>query len=378
MATSLDVFSELLRRLYAGVIETPPWEAFLEGVRHETACKAALIMLAPPSSPAVNLLSVVGGQPEISDAYRERLFALEPMLNLPEGEVMSLHEFVGPQAIEDNAYYNDFMRPWGIGFVLGADIQTEAGYSARLRLCRATDADDFDATVRELLESLLPHLRQAVELFDHVHRLQVEEIERSDALDRLGIATFLLDATGRVARPNRSALELFASAAGLVVRHGRLRLASGEAQSRLERILEATRNPGVAQTGGRKQLPEVITIARASGVSGAAVAVRRLHSPADLRADHAPVVAVYVSQLEPGAAIPAELIRELLGVTRAEAELAARLTGGATLDEAAADLAITRATVRTQLYSIFRKTGLHRQSELIALISQTSARLPQG
>jgi len=378
MTVSLTTQSELLRELYAGVIEVPPWERFLDRVRGETGSLVALIILAPPNSPAVNLLSVVGGRPEISSVYREQLFAHEPMLNLPEGQVMSLHEFVGARAIEQNAYYNDFMRTWGIGFVLGADVQTQAGYSARLRLCRGPEGGDFGGPTRELVEALVPHLRQAVEIFDHVHRLQVEGIEFNDALDGLGVATFLLDATGRIEQPNRSAMALLSSGAGLMVRHGRLLLASDAAQQRLLRILDDARNASEAQLDRRKRLPEVITIARGPGLPGMALAVRLLRSPADLRADHAPVVAVYVGQPEPGSPIPAELVRELLGVTRAEAQLAARLASGATIDEAAADLQITRATARTQLYSIFRKTGLHRQSELVSLIAQTSARLPQG
>lgn len=85
---------------------------------------------------------------------------------------------------------------------------------------------------------------------------------------------------------------------------------------------------------------------------------------------------MYVSTLEQSSAVPADVIRLLLGVTPAEADLAARLVHGATIDEAAAELGVTRATARTQLYSIFRKTGLRRQSELVALIAQTAARLP--
>lgn len=378
MATSFDLLSRLLQQLYAGVVEMPPWEPFLEELRRETACVAALIMLAPPESAAVNLLSIAGGQPEISSAYRDQLFAHEPMLNLPEGRVVTLHEFVGAHEIQRNAYYNDFMRPWGIGFVLGADVQTTAGYSARLRLCRSPDGDDFEVSTRELIDALLPHLRQAVEIFDQVHRLQVEKIELNDAFDRLGVATFLLDASGRVARPNQCAVALLSSGEDLTVRHGKLSIGAKSAQLQLAQVLDEVREAKGASAERRRRLPKVITIGRGPGLPVLAIVVRRLQSPADLRADHVPAVAVYVCQPEPGSRVPEELVRELLGVTRAEAALAARLASGATLDEVAGDLGITRATARTQLYSVFRKTGLHRQSELVALISQASARLPQG
>ena len=80
MTEPFAVASELVRKLYAGVIETPPWEAFLHGIGRETGCKATMIMLMPPGSPVVNLISIVGGQSEVTSAYRGQLFALDPFV----------------------------------------------------------------------------------------------------------------------------------------------------------------------------------------------------------------------------------------------------------------------------------------------------------
>lgn len=378
MPEPFTAVSELVRALYAGVIETPPWESFLQAIRHETSSMSTMIMLSPPGSAAINLISIVGGRSEVTSAYRGQLFALDPFVNLPEGRVITLHEFVGERDLERNDYYNDFMRgTWGVGYVLGFDVRTAAGYTAGLRLCRGVATRDFEAAARRLVEALVPHLRQAILIFDRVHHLQVEEMELSDALDRLGVAGFLLDALGRVTQPNRTAATLFAGKEGIAVRHGRLVLGSEDAQRRLGDILARARNAADLEDQDRVRLPEVITIPRGPGAPSLAIAARILRSPADLRSDHAPAVAVYVSRPDQGGAVPAAVVRELLGLTPAEAELAARLGHGATIDEAAHGLGITRATARTQLYSIFRKTGLHRQSELVSLIAQTSARLPR-
>ncbi len=378
MPVRFTAVSELVRALYAGVIETPPWESFLQAIRHETSSMSTMIMLSPPGSAAINLISIVGGRSEVTSAYRGQLFALDPFVNLPEGRVITLHEFVGERDLERNDYYNDFMRgTWGVGYVLGFDVRTTAGYTAGLRLCRAVATSNFDAAAHRLVEALVPHLRQAILIFDRVHHLQVEEMELSDALDRLGVAGFLLDGLGRVTQPNRTAATLFAGKEGIAVRQGRLVLGSEDAQRRLGELLARARNAVDAQDQDRARLPEVITVSRGPGSPSLAIAARILRSPADLRSDHAPAVAVYVSRPDQGGAVPAAVIRQLLGLTPAEAELAARLGHGATIDEAAHGLGITRATARTQLYSIFRKTGLHRQSELVSLITQTSARLPR-
>lgn len=376
MTEPLSIVSELARQLYAGVIETPPWQSFLQALRRETASRITSIMLSPPGSPVVNLQSTAG-EPEVDYAFRDQLFAMDRFVNLPDGLVTTLHDFLGAGELERDDYYDRFMRArWGTGFVLGADVRTATGYIARLRLGRGVDADDFGIETHRLIETLLPHLRQAVEIFDRVHCLQVETTELNDALDRLGVASFLLDVEQRVTQPNRSAEALFAVGDGIAIRSARLVLAGENAKQQLARSLVRARDATDTHNGALARLTEVIVIPRRRGAPPLAIAVRVLRSPADLRSDHAPLVAVYVSTLEQSSAVPADVIRLLLGVTPAEADLAARLVHGATIDEAAAELGVTRATARTQLYSIFRKTGLRRQSELVALIAQTAARLP--
>jgi DNA-binding CsgD family transcriptional regulator len=66
--------------------------------------------------------------------------------------------------------------------------------------------------------------------------------------------------------------------------------------------------------------------------------------------------------------LPEKLLRKLFGLAPAEARLAVRLARGDALDDAAAELNITYATARAQLAAIFRKTGTHRQGELIKLL----------
>lgn len=66
-----------------------------------------------------------------------------------------------------------------------------------------------------------------------------------------------------------------------------------------------------------------------------------------------------------------------LGLTAAEARLTAKLVQGLSLADAAAELKISAHTARTQLKSIFAKTGVRRQSELLRLLTEVSA-LPKA
>jgi DNA-binding CsgD family transcriptional regulator len=61
-------------------------------------------------------------------------------------------------------------------------------------------------------------------------------------------------------------------------------------------------------------------------------------------------------------------LRELFGLTPAEANLASVLMTGKSLDEARDELQISLNTAKTQLKAIFSKTSTSRQAELLRLL----------
>ena len=66
----------------------------------------------------------------------------------------------------------------------------------------------------------------------------------------------------------------------------------------------------------------------------------------------------------------AETLQAVFGLTPAEARLADGLVSGGDLNSEAERLKLSRETVRNQLKSIFAKTGTHRQSDLVAMLSR--------
>jgi DNA-binding CsgD family transcriptional regulator len=63
-----------------------------------------------------------------------------------------------------------------------------------------------------------------------------------------------------------------------------------------------------------------------------------------------------------------KILRALFDLSPAESRLATALAGGNDLAESAKACGIQHSTARSYLEQIFRKTGVHRQAELVALI----------
>ena len=67
--------------------------------------------------------------------------------------------------------------------------------------------------------------------------------------------------------------------------------------------------------------------------------------------------------------VPSEaVLQRLFDLTAAEARLACSISGGETLEDAAAVLGIKISTARCQLAKVMEKTGTRRQAQLVALL----------
>lgn len=91
-------------------------------------------------------------------------------------------------------------------------------------------------------------------------------------------------------------------------------------------------------------------------------------------AGHSTIV-LLVSDPEASLSYPRDILRKLYGLTRAEAELAALLANGYSLQDAQRRLGLQMETIRSRLKGVFAKTGTGRQAELVRLLLTSSATL---
>ncbi len=124
---------------------------------------------------------------------------------------------------------------------------------------------------------------------------------------------------------------------------------------------------GAASSGKRSALP-VLSGGRTAGCAGPCRACRAGQAPC---AGHLHPQQRGCRRHAVGEVGPPDLkvICGLFDLTRAEARVAQEITIGRSVEEVAASMGTTVATVRTQLKSVYRKTGVNRQSQLVALLS---------
>ena len=79
---------------------------------------------------------------------------------------------------------------------------------------------------------------------------------------------------------------------------------------------------------------------------------------------------VYVLQPSQGTARGLDTLCHLHGLSRVEGRLIAHLIAGLTLTEAATEMHVKIETARSYLKQIFAKTGMHRQTDVVALMTR--------
>lgn len=356
-------FSKLLTDLFGGLLADVPWEDFLRGLALYLDGSYATLILTMPGTGKPGTIVTPDADPQTSEDYAESYFASDPFQGLPEGQVTSFTDFVqGAARVSD--FWRDFLEAAGGDQILGVDLRFDSGFEARLRVMRDNSRSDFGAAERDALQEIVPHLRDAIRLFERLQASGAEDGVYRGVVEQMGVAAIILDHDGKVMRANAVAERLLAAADGLALAGGRLRLAAGDARGTLEKLLKLLKGQGDPAASP----PQRFRIERPSGQRDLGVVAKAVTTPAFMRGGKGAALALFISDPGQDAAPDPAAIRDLFQLTRMEAMLAAALAGGGSLVEAADRLGIAHNTARSHLRSIFAKTGARRQSQLVHLL----------
>ena len=205
------------------------------------------------------------------------------------------------------------------------------------------------------LNALYPHLARTALV---AARLRLDRASTAaTTLQRIGLPAAVLTSSGRLLSSNAS----FDRLTSLILpgASGRIVIADLRAHRLLQEAL------GPPSTGAIRSIP----IAEAEGRRPCVLHVLPLRRNAHDIFSGGDMLIV-VTTLSASSASPSPAVLEsLFDLTQSEVSFAAALMGGLTVQEAARACGLTKSSGRTYLARIFAKTGTHRQSELITLLS---------
>lgn len=357
---------ETIESIYAAAQDSTLWPAVIANISDLVRGESVALYAGFPDARTPNLFALANTSTETWRPFAEYYASVNPMMARAEATLDPNVPWLSDAVISDaefesTEFYNDYYRPNGMHYSLGARLELNDGPSSSLSVQRPKHIGPFGDRESLIFSTLMPHLRRSLMLHSRMSILEAEALGFEIALDAYDSAVVGFDYGGKVILCNQRAQSLISTGDGVSIRSGMLRSTSHREDIRLQRLIAAAINSfQVEPAAGALTIPRnsanaelVITIFPVSrNVSG-----RRL-----------PLAALaFISDMNAGSSRDVAL-KQLYGLTPTEVRVADLLIQGKETAEIAEALKWTLGTTRFYIKKLLTKTGARRQSELLKLM----------
>ena len=352
-------FGSLIEDIYEAGVFPEKWQIVLDRLAEIAEAKGTLLFAASPGEPRW-LCS-----PSIYEVMHtwthSRWFLDNPrgryLVPIREPRFLTDFDALTAEQVEASDFYTDLLRPHGIGWCVGTTIRSPSGDALVFSVEKAHEKGPVPREVAETLDSLRPHLARAALLSG---RLGLERAKATvTTLEMIGLPAAALNQTGRVVHANAS---FFSYAPRLQVgANDILKFANQHAQKLLTEALSSPvrhrMGKSIPIAGTKREPPFVAHVLPLFG------------GGFDLFTGAMSVL--YITPVIPNSGPAPELLQALFDLTPAESRVTQLILEGKSVDLIATATGNSHNTIRTHLKSVFLKTGVQRQTELVRLLCGT-------
>ena len=290
------------------------------------------------------------------NTFHDRNTLMRDMMGQAPGAIVideALPQFADFQR---DVFYNEWCVPQSYHRAFGVKLATSSGWHGAL-MVNAAQAIETEQIAR--FEAILPSLTRTLEINKLIGQFRGMARASLDVLELSGQGAMLLDARGVLLDCNDSVTRLFEEGR-LRQRMGRISCDDPAADRQLSRLIAICLQAPDHTAGGRMQ---IATPMGPLGVHCAPYPGGLLY-PAGRR----PALIIIISDMQGRLRRRLAGMQSRWGLTAAEVELALALVETGSRKAAADERGVSDATARAQLTSIFDKTGVRKQTDLMRLL----------
>ena len=369
---------QLIDRCYGAAVDDEHWPLLLKDMNRFLEGEGLTLFFTDADLKPIDQFFSDNITPESIADYQAHFHTVDIRMQraIPGGldSIVTDRDLVDEVIVNGHEFYQDFLRPIGHRYVVGAVMGLDDGSYAFCSSHRGLKQDHAESGVIEKAQLLIPHLRRGLQLRRRLLTERAQNRTTLDLLDGLGQAVFLVTSNGRILWQNGCASHLVRQQDGLITSDGELRALSATAASELQGLIASaveTSDKPLGKPGG------MMTIPRPSLKRSYQVLVTPLpRAPEmDITARHLQIVpsaAIFIMDLERKPVPSTELLRRLYNLTPAEARLATALGSGDTVKAYAEKTQLSVHYVRWLLKQVEAKTDTRRITDLIQLLARQS------
>jgi DNA-binding CsgD family transcriptional regulator/PAS domain-containing protein len=362
--------SAIVERLYGAVLEPALWPQALHELAQAVGAVGTVVL--PVSTQGARETLISPEMREANEAYQKGWWRHDSRVQRMQMRrvlrgVFSEPELFAAEELARDPFRQEFLRQFGMGAFAAQVVAPLPKLVVSISVQRTLARGPFEAHEIERLALLGKHAARAVSVALRLAAARAGERTLVGTLDRLPCGGVAVDTRGRTVFVNQAAERMLGD--GITISQKQLRAASAEQQPALDHLIAS------AQAGAKAALAP-IALARRSARTPLllqAIPIRRSHADAiDRFLFESPTVLVLIVDPEQEREHDPAAALRLLGLTQAEARIAALVGCGRSRREAAEVLGISEWTARETIKRVFAKLGISRQSELVKLVYRLS------
>jgi DNA-binding CsgD family transcriptional regulator len=352
----------LARVIAEAAFDPTKWEAVCGRVAEEIGAKASIILpyqqdtvkISAPHSESIR----DGFRRYMEDGWYKQDVRARGLPKMKANGYITDKDCITYDEVKTSPYYQDLLRPsgfrWFVGMAFGAKEDSWV-----ITVQANVKRDPFtDEEIRRLL-ARREQLDSSVAI---ARELDFQRVQgASEVLEQQGKAAIAFDYNGRILHISPKARVLIGNA--IVVSKGEVQAAHDLDKPMFERMLKSALHDMHFST----PMPAPVPVSRLHGLPPLIAHVIRLPERQQGVLQSSTLLLVFIDPEKPQS-IPAELLIDYFGITRAEARLAISILNGLSLEQHAKEGAISVTTARNQLQSLQSKTMTHSKAELVALM----------
>jgi DNA-binding CsgD family transcriptional regulator/PAS domain-containing protein len=365
--------SHIVPEIYEATIDPTHWDYVISMVAKLTRSRSACLYYKNKTTAVASTIANYGLDAnqlaELDkhlDLLEETFFAGDHTSSEDAGFAL-LHSDADETSSPEPGLFQDWMIPYQFRYAGGAQFVETETHKAGVILLRGEEDGEWNEGEMRVIDEILPHMNRALKIHSEFTHLRLKQDALLKGLDRLVIGLILYDRNARPVYINPTARTIIESHPALDMQKGDLWLVNSEDEKNLRKTIIETAeiDPddswrqsvaiGISHPDAELPLPLLVTPMHAHLIT------------TDLDYEGAKV-AVFLSDPNLQQPISIDSLVTVYNLTPSEAQVAISLANGHSIDQIARKSNHSAHTIRSQLKSVFRKTGVSRQSELIKLL----------
>lgn len=365
----LDQFSAAIEKLYSASADPNDWPEALHAFEDLSGSVGAVIGFVPKrqGDPGFNLAGRFTAEQcaTYTTQFQPVCRRTRHMIEHPEVQVHYDALLITEREMDSDPVY-DWFGKHDLRYFVGCALPEMRDYHPVFTLQRSPLQGHVQERDIQLFKLMVPHMSKALALADQLGTLRTFSRFSAVVLNAMPQAVFAIDDRRTVIFANLAAEVVLNEQDGLAIIDATLITTEVAEQSRLDSIIvQALSASGKTSSGWAR-------ISRPSGRAPYAVFAAPINLTDDELTSNGARVLLFIYDLARQPQADPEMLSCVFGLTEAEVGIARMLAAGHNLESAAAMAGVQPSTARAHLKAIFHKTGLHRQQDLVRILTSLS------